>query len=289
MGIFSKSEQSPSDVRKEYDSQINHFLRGVDGSGLNFFRRRDPLDNLLSWGEKIFNDRQQLERQLTLQVEKYSKAEGKIDKLKKDLETTRSELLRVSTENRNMKMTHAGELKSINEAHVQNTDDLRGTYESRITADKQKYDRDVINMEANHTVEINKLVGQLLINQKDNLGWADDKLKRRFQELQRLIESVTAPRNKEFLIPTNRELTPHMDPTNFLGRVGREKSHFLLKSAIWSIIHEQYFSTAFGFGALGPEAQRELMEVYAAWRRLFDGHPVTGKIPRRPSTNKFRR
>ena len=143
----------------------------------------------------------------------------------------------------------------------------------------QDYDNRIVELERTHTAEVGKLVGQLLVNQDDNQGWPDDKLKLKFRELQRLVESVTSPHNKEFVVPPNQQLGFHLDPTNFISRAGRWKYHFVLKSTIWTIFREQFFSAPFGFGALGPDkAQRELMDVYAAWRRLFSGDNRTGKI-----------
>lgn len=181
---------------------------------------------------------------------------------------------------------HSQHVKAIEKKYSQHVEAIETKYSQHIEAIKTehsqgvekivtKQSRQVIQLEK----EINKLVGQLLVNQDSNQGWPDDKLKFQFKELQRLIESLTSPRNKELFIPANQRLGSHLDPTNFLGRVGNGKSHFLFKSIIWTILQEQFFAAPFGFGALGPvEGQRELLEVYLKWRKLFDERAATGEI-----------
>lgn len=165
-------------------------------------------------------------------------------------------------------------VEAIKTEHSRDVNAIKSEHSRHVEAIETKYNGQVSQLEK----EINKLVGQLLVNQDSNHGWPDDKLKLKFKELQRLIESLTSPRNKELLIPPNQQLGLHLDPTNFLGRAGREKSHFMLKSIIWTILEEQFFAAPFGFGALGPvKGQRELLDVYLQWRKLFDEHAATGE------------
>jgi hypothetical protein len=266
----------------------------------------------------MFHERQKLEDQLAEQAKHHKMAEKQIEKLKQALGTTEAQLRKVSAENRNMTRMHSNEVTRITELHSKSVDEDRRKHDQDMDGWKRKYDQGMDGwkrkydqgmdgwkrkydldidferrqqesqrkkneshleaLKADHKAEVTRLVGQLLVNQENNQGWPDDKLKLKFKELQLLIDLITAPRNKEFLIPPNQQLGQHLDPTNFLGRVGRAKSHFLLRSAIWSVFHEQFFSSPFGFGALGPgKSQRGLMEVYYAWRELFEER--TGTVP----------
>jgi hypothetical protein len=245
----------------------------------------------------LLEEKRRLERELAAQTKARQTAEGQIDELKKALDAAESRLRQLLFENRNMVRQHADKITTLTMEHSKRTDEARKQYDRDMDSLKQNHHHYLETLKMNHgkevsqlKIEITKLVGQLLVNQDSNLGWPDDKLKLKFRELQRLIESVTSPRNKEFLIPPNQQLGPHLDPTNFLSRVGRGKSHFVLKSAIWAIFHEQFFFAPFGFGALGPgKAQRELMDVYSTWRKLFDDRTEIGigKITCRLSAHCF--
>lgn len=286
-GRSGKNEESGSAVRKAYASRIDDFLRNAEGTNLNVFRRRESsLDSLFAWGENVLGGKRDLERQMALQVKACQKVEGQlqkaeeqIDELKKALELARSQFQKVSMEKRNMEIRHAEETTRLTMEHSKSMDDLQKKYKRDMNSRVQDYENRIGKLKETQTTEVSKLVGQLLVNQDDNKGWPDDKLKLKFRELQRLIESVTSPHNKEFPVPPNQQLGLHLDPTNFLSRAGRGKYHFVLKSALWTIFREQFFSAPFGFGALGPgRAQRELMDVYATWRRLFSRDNETGKI-----------
>lgn len=237
-------------------------------------------------GESVSEGKGKLERELAVQLKACQKAEGQIDELKRSLEVASFRLQKASIENESMVRQHADEITMLTMEHSKSMDESKKKYDHDMDSLKNQHNNYLQTLETNHGKEVNqlkqeisKLVGQLLVNQDNNQGWPDDKLKVKFRELQRLVELVTSPRNKEFLIPPNQQLGSHLDPTNFLGRVGRGKSHFVLKSVIWAIFHEQFFSAPFGFGALGPgKGQRELMGVYFAWRKLFDERAGTGKI-----------
>jgi hypothetical protein len=301
-GRPGKDEESGSAVRKAYASRIGDFLRHVEGTNLNFFRRRESsLENLFAWGENVLNEKRNLERQLAIQVKacqtvkgQLQKAEEQIDELEKSLELARSqasmekrnmeihhadEITTLTMEKRNLESRHDDEITRLTAQHSTSIEDFHQKYNRDINSLVQEYENRIGKLESSHAAEVSKLVGQLLVNQDDNQGWPDDKLKLKFRELQRLIESVTSPHNKEFVVPQNQQLGFHLDPTNFLSRAGRYQYHFVLKSTIWTIFREQFFSAPLGFGALGPDkAQRELMDVYVAWRRLFSGDNRTGKI-----------
>jgi hypothetical protein len=261
-----------------------------------------------SSGKSVSDEKRRLERELAVQVKACHKAEGQIDELKRALEAANSRFRQASIENSSMMRQHDDKINSMVRQHSDKIATLKMEHSKSMGESKKQYDRDMDSLKQEHNYyleslktshgrkvsqlqeEITKLVGQLLVNQDDNQGWSDDKLKLKFRELQRLIDSVTSPRNKEFLIPSNQQLGSQLDPTNFLSRVGRGKSHFLLKSAIWAIFHEQFFSAPFGFGALGPgKAKAQLMDVYSTWRKLFNESTGTGKITCRLSAHCSRR
>ena len=63
-----------------------------------------------------------------------------------------------------------------------------------------------------------------------------------------------------------------MDPTGFLRRVDSTKAHVLIKSSIWSILYDHFFSLPFGFGVLGPAGeQNTLLMAYASWYAVVEG------------------
>ncbi|KAH0537285.1 hypothetical protein FGG08_005910 [Glutinoglossum americanum] len=277
MSIFGRSfGESASDVRKSYASRIGDFLSHVERPSGSIFRRRaNTLDDLFTWGWGVLGEKQKLEHQLALQAEAYQKAQEEIDRLKEARDVAESgfqhvsaELQQVSidfqnalVENTRMAEHHTHEINELILEHSKSMHDTKTRLKTDHGREVERFNK-----------EIDRLVGQLLVNQNDSQAWPDDKLKLKFRELQRLIESVTSPRNKQFLVPHNQQLGARLDPANFLSRVGRGKSHFLLKSTIWAIFQEQFFSAPFGFGALGPgKAQRELMDVYFTWRKIFDG------------------
>jgi hypothetical protein len=236
-------------------------------------------------GNSDLEEKRRLERELAAEVRARQKAERQIDELNRARDAAESRFRQASIENRSMARQHADKITTLVMEHSKSMGEAKNRYDRNINSLQQEHKSDLESLRMNHgrevsqlKKEITKLVGQLLVNQDDNQGWPDDKLKIKYRELQRLIESATSPRNKEFLIPPNLQLGSHLDPTNFLSRAGKGKSHFVLKSTIWAILNEQFFCAPFGFGALGPgRAHRELMEVYSTWRKLFDKSPGIGK------------
>ncbi|KAI9786204.1 MAG: hypothetical protein M1839_007614 [Geoglossum umbratile] len=284
-GLPPKFEESASSVRNSYAFQIEQFLNRVAN------RRGSSLESLFAWGRGVSNEKVELEHKLAVQVKAHQDAEGKIEGLNRALGDVESkfrhasnELHRLSAEKRNMADSHADELSRLIIGHSKTVSELQ----TRLETDHNIAVDSLVNGHSKEVdrlnKEITKLVGQLLVNQSDNQAWPDDKLKLKFRELQRSIESATSPRHKEFLIPQNQQLGAHLDPVNFLSRAGTGKSHILLKSIIWTIFYEQFFSAPFGFGALGPgKAQKELMDIYFAWRKIFDKPTETAS----PSGEKF--
>jgi hypothetical protein len=291
----SNDEISGLEVKEQYDAKINQFLHKVNGPGPRWWPEVDLLGKLLAWGDTIWTERNKLQEQLSkaeggfraernrLQSQlseaeeriktdrkrfqshfseaeernrteqnrlrsQLSKAEERTRRLEADLVGAQQRITQLENENSNMKTQHRGELDNLKNRH------------STVT----KKEKDI------HGREVKKLVGQLLVNQDDNLGWTDDKLKYRFQQLQSLINSLVSPRNKEYRLAPGSQVGRDLDPTGFLARTTRSKAHFLLQNTLWAILYEQFFSTPFGFGLLGDgEAQRKLLDIYMPWVELL--------------------
>ncbi|MCJ1343006.1 hypothetical protein MMC31_001195 [Peltigera leucophlebia] len=230
----------------------------------------------------VWEEKWKLERDLALKVKACRELESQIDNLNRACGDVEFQLQQVSLEKNNMVKQHGDRIKALTLEHSRNMSNSNEENSRALASLTQKHNNYLMereayfaqqskNLETRHSEQVSKLTGQLLDNQDDNQGWPDDKLKFRFKQLQRLIEMLTSPRNMEFVIPLNQQLRPGLDPTNFLGRVGRKKFHFMLKSMIWAILQEQFFSAPFGYGALGPDkGQIELLNVYRTWRKSFD-------------------
>lgn len=238
----------------------------------------------------VWEEKWKLERDLALKVKACRELESQIDNLNRACGDVEFQLQQVSLEKNNMVKQHGDRIKALTLEHSRNMSNSNEENSRALASLTQKHNNYLMereayfaqqskNLETRHSEQVSKLTGQLLDNQDDNQGWPDDKLKFRFKQLQRLIEMLTSPRNMEFVIPLNQQLRPGLDPTNFLGRVGRKKFHFMLKSMIWAILQEQFFSAPFGYGALGPDkGQIELLNVYRTWRKSFDEGADTGEI-----------
>ncbi|KAI9769805.1 MAG: hypothetical protein M1840_003799 [Geoglossum simile] len=291
MSLFRRERESASTVKKVFAARINEFLNRVDGPGGGFFSRRgSSLDDVFTWGQKLLDEKKILEQQLTQCVDQWQDGEKKIHKLTKARDLAESQLENTSL-NLQTALTDINKEKMDRERERLETKQYYESSMNRLTmghsTDMQKavsrHREDMANVALHHKEEIgrlnayiDKLVGQLLINQNDSEAWPDEKLKVKFRELQRLVESVTSPSLTEFRIPPNQQLGLHLDPANFVGRAGRGKSHFLLKNKIWAIFREQFFTVPFGFGAFGPgKAQGELMNIYFAWWKTLDGSAGT--------------
>jgi hypothetical protein len=271
-----KSEEPEAMSIGEFVSKANDFLNEVEDKTLpNFFNRRgDTLGDMLRWAKHAREKRFEMKNHINMQRTRQHQAEEYINVL----EHTRT--------NMELEVSH---LHSVRESMVREKETLAAQHARQVTeivqqqsdeTDRVKnaHDEEIARLTKKHQEDKNELLRQLLVSQRDDQGWPDDKMRLKFRELQRLMESVTAPRNKELLIPEGQKLPSHLDKTNFLDRVGNTKSHFLLQSTLWSILGEQFFSAPFGFGVFGPgQSQKQLFEMYAAWRKLFNANDVAGR------------
>jgi hypothetical protein len=260
-GHGKKTELSGSVVKERYDTKINRFLDKIDKSGPKWYQNIgigaigaktdvEALDKLLSWGDNTWTERNSLSSQL-------SDATRTIERLEADLASAQTKLRQLEDENQRMRIQHIGEVNDLKSTHtslIQQTQDVHGK-------------------------EVRKLVGELLVNQDDNIGWTDEKLKFRFRKLQTLISSLVSPRvNNGFRIPPDRQTNRDFDPTGFLDRATKSKTHFLLQSRIWNILYDHFFFAPFGFGILGRgESQRQLHDMFLSWAKLLGKFSESGK------------
>jgi len=291
-------QQSASDIRKAYTFQIEEFFRCVEGRNLNIFHRRDnSLESVFQWGERMMDDKIERDREL-----------DRLRKNCKDLETQRNELRQalasaerktqaLESENARSKIDHATEIDRLNSDHSDQVTALLINHSAEIQAWETKHsdykrDRDqfIASVEHDHQATLKKLngdhdtatkrlLGQLLVNQEESTNWPDEKLSRQFKELQRQINVITAPHNRELSVPNGEKLGRSLDPFGFVTRVGRGKAHFLFKSTIWSILQDHFFSLPFGFGVFGDsKLQHTLVNLYSAWSDMTFGHNPNGKV-----------
>ncbi len=141
----------------------------------------------------------------------------------------------------NLMTEHGREVKRLEQEKSKEVERLEQEKSTEVERLQQEKSKEVERLQQQKRKEVerleqekSKLVGQLLVNQDHNQGWPDDKLKLKFRELQRLMESATSPHRKEFRIPSNQQLGLHLDPTNLVDRAGRGRSHFVLKNVIWT-------------------------------------------------------
>jgi hypothetical protein len=262
------------------------------------------MDVLFPWVEGALRERETLQStvlQNTKTIHDHESEiqdlQSKVGGLKTNLAKSEARVWDMDAQNKALRAKHVDELGKLSSQHANSMRDtvnkyttqirtMNATYETQRQKTRKDHEAFITQQDREHKVkmaekakEINQLVGQLLVNQDEDRAWPDNKLKKRYQEVQSIIESITSPnKNKEFNIPKNLEPGPELDPTNFIASAGHHKFHFLLKSGIWEILRTQFFSMPFGFGAFGVGyAQRDALDSYFPWRKMF----VTSSEPGR--------
>lgn len=338
--FFSRPKVEPevtaSDVRKAYASRIEKFFRQVEGRDLKIFHRREnSLESLFTWGEKVLEDKSELESELSLRNRVCKKVEEERDALRKSLQDAESKLRQISTQNQRMAEQHSTEIQrvviehsknlaesqrkydldmakanrdrentkvqhekyvaSLTQQHQRTVESLKGDHKNRVdtmsrdhqvtvTSLVQNHQSEMETLKQGHGITVNRLKGQLLVNQSEYKGWPDEKLKMKFKELKEWVDLITAPERQELRIPKGKGLSLKLDPSGFLARVGNEDARFLLRSLIWSIFYEYFFSLPFGFGVFGPvNSKNPLLQVFNSWYTLIDGSNMKGNdyLPKR--------
>jgi hypothetical protein len=295
--------ESASEVRNRYDSRIRNFMRCQNGPRGSRFNREEPIDALLSWIEGILRERETMQDTLTQNAKKIHEVESdvqdlntKLGRLKTSLANAENRGKEMEARNKAMREKHIDDTAKLELQHVNSMRDtvnrftnqikaMTASYDAERRKTKKNHDDQVVQLRREHKVEIDKknveigqVVGQLLVNQDEDRAWPDNKLKVKFDELQQIIGSVTSPKqNNALRLPKNIAPGPELDPTGFIARAGSSKFKFLLRSGIWEILNQQFFSQPFGFGAFGlGHDQREVLDVHFPWRKIFDTPADTG-------------
>jgi hypothetical protein len=259
-------------TKDEYEARINAFLRDKEGRPRRILSTGDHLEMLFKYTrglyEEIPTNRHERDVAVRARTDAEMKANllrGEVQRLARQLATSQEQARDLSREKSELEVKHASTLQQIAIERSRQT----AQWETEKQVSHLKYKSDIGELTLKHSNQVNKLVSQLLVNSDDNASWTDDKLKSRFQQLQNKIENIASPVRKELRV--SGPLNPQIDPTNFMGRVKSGKAYILLRSLIWSIYSEQYFSAPFGFGALGRDAGRKkLLDLFLTWRNLIE-------------------
>ena len=266
--VSAPSLESASDVRSAIASEIDNYLNHVDSQNRSRPGKRDKsLSALFTWGNRVVIENEELQRKLEAQGQAYKAESKKADDLRQQLDVANGIIAEKKVELENAESTmasivekHGEAILDLTLAHSESTSKAEEGHLKKTEELIQTHEAEKIDLQA----EITQLVGSLLVNEEEHRPWPDDKLKRLFKDVQMLVESVTSPRHSEFIIRRGQHVSTQLDPTSFINRNG--KSHWLLRSAIWSILHKQFFSAPFGFGAFGPrDGQRTLLDIYFSW------------------------
>jgi hypothetical protein len=266
--------ETASSVKKDYRRDIGEFHDKIGVQRNVIGQRDDSLRSLLDWAENLWNEKGDLDQKFHSLSAAYQKAEADIHKLQDVRLRLTNDCQRLAYE----KEQHAEEVRRRFEAmafqHSQELNDMTVQH----SKDTHDADQRRLKAEADHLKEKAELLDQLLINETDNQAWTDDKMKHKFGALQNLVDGVTDPGLQRLQLPPKSALGTEIDPTRALARIGSRKIHVFLKSAIWTVFVEEFFSIPFGFGAFGSgEAQNDIMELYHSWRKLFDDNVNIGK------------
>jgi hypothetical protein len=228
-----------------------------------FLGHERHFDELARWCDSTFTEKQradQQNRQLDLGLRR---ANDEINALRPRLAQTTSLLEQrqheLSVMHDNLTSSHRHEMQRLKEQHETTTYNLQISHAAKVEELDQR---------------IKELLSDIMIAQVDSKAWTDEKLKEKFEELKLTVIKITTPHSTGE-IRSFGNLQRQIDPTDFLGREGMGQAHFLLSSVIWSILLEHFFSTSWGFGALGPQRGRvTLLRLYETWRSTFNSANV---------------
>lgn len=215
-----------------------------------------------------------------------------IGKLNDNIKTMK---IRREDELRRINQDHNNAVEGINAQHQYDLNKQQVDFDTQHKQDAwtlqnhiDHYDRMLHDRQTAHEQEMQRkehecmqriasLEADLLDNSDDFRPATDDVLKVKYRKLKLLIDTITDPFNLGVSGVTH--LSHRLDPSNFLSREGNKYLRFLLRSIIWSIVMDGFFSLPFGFGALGPTGGRQqLLDVYRAWLRLYSAGNGGGKF-----------
>ncbi|KAF2671474.1 hypothetical protein BT63DRAFT_477946 [Microthyrium microscopicum] len=278
--FLSRDEQmiarnAADSVHNRYGNNISKFMhRNQDGvypiqGGLS----GDLLEDLFDFTRALLREKRRLADELSSRDRTIKEAKQKIDQLNTDIRNADAIQKKHDSETRKAKKDHDKQVSDMSQEHSAIVSSMKSNHESTRMKMDANHKSTIVTKDRDHKNEVDNLISQLLVNQKDNDYWPDDKLKLQFRELQRQVEELTAAQHSELLIRHGQRLGNELDPTGFLGRVEGGRSRFFLRGRIWSILVEHFFSAPFGFGAFGTgEAKRQVFTIHETFQNLLDGN-----------------
>lgn len=292
-------ELSASDISQSYATQIEEFFRRVEGRNLNIFRRREnSLESVFQWGDRMMDDKIERDRELDMRRTTCKDLEAQRNTLRQTLASADRKIYALESENARLRIDHTNEVERLRREHSDQVTALTISHSAELRAWEMKHNdyiqkrdqyiaslnrdhRETLDkLHADHDTTTKRLVSQLLVNQDESANWPDEKLSRQFRELQRQINVITAPHNRELALPKGTRLGRTLDPFGFVSRAGRDRAHFLFKSTIWSILQDHFFSLPFGFGVFGGSKQQQyLLNLYSTWSSMTYGYHPNGRFP----------
>ncbi|KAF2395574.1 hypothetical protein EJ06DRAFT_585829 [Trichodelitschia bisporula] len=251
------SRTPASEVRREYDERIEDFLKSVGVGSSRWrptFSQQEPvLSQFIRWGEQTYRQNGLLEETTSKASNELTRCQKRNDELEERLRRMQQQLDDEIAKNERMA--------------------------ERNSAMVIEHSRSLQAQASEHKRRENKLLGQLMVNHEDSLGWADDVLRVRFLDLKRQLDELTS--KSELRLEPHRRLGSRLDPNGFIERNGTDQAHFLLRSSIWRILKHQFFSQPFGFGVLGRgDGYSQLLSTFSSWQGLVSGNSAADSLDR---------
>lgn len=272
--------ESARDVRREYAAQIEEFLEefsprfSIPWPG----QHKRSLPELLQFARDTHQANCRLQAQVAELNTHLTTARTQISSLQNDLASTRQTLSDRSAALHQREK----ELGSTNDRWTEILADANNQHEQKAAEQESRH----AAVEAELRVRIDGLIGEIMNNQPvDNQAWTDEKLKGRMGDLHRLVSEITKPQQYQGV---DKAVVSTIDKDGFAARGGPDSLSFLLRSKLWDILGEYFFSLPFGFGALGQgEGKDALLGIFKAWWALVDTSEVRGKTVSFLNPTKF--
>ena len=268
--FFTGSQQvSADDVRREYEDQIERFMRDYPSRNSS----RWPLSSKRTLKDLFAFTRNTCEAKTRL--------EARAADLNSRLITALSEAATLRDELEKAQKSITDHTTALQQKQQElNSADAR--WQDILDDANRHHEREVCNIKAEHAIAVGEfqdridvLISDMMHNQADSRAWTDEKLKKRLGDLRREVSELSVLERTHEL---SRRDIAEIDRHGFLARAGMGNLPFLLRSLLWDIMEEHFFSLPLGFGALGPEeGKKALLRIYKSWRAVFDGgkHPGT--------------
>ena len=146
-----------------------------------------------------------------------------------------------------------------------------------------------------YNAKVRELASDLISHSDDFRPATDQGLSMKLLDLRNRIKNITIPNNLQIRTSPAadgtaatdggadtgsaagiHQLPPDLDPTGFVARHGTRDIQYILRGLVWKALIEAFFSSPFGFGFLGSDAnihpgRRQLLEIHRAWSRLYEG------------------